>query len=74
LATDDTLLWIATALPLGILIGLAVVQALKALVERRRHLWLDAEEDALPDRRGQSARRPRRGGQGPDRDEAAQRP
>jgi hypothetical protein len=75
LATDDTLLWIATALPLGILICLAVVQGVKALVEHRRQLWLDAEEeDALPDRRGRSTRHPRRGGQGPGRDEAAQRP
>ena len=74
MTNDDTLLWIATVLPLGILIGLAVVQALKAIVERRRRLWLDAEEGALPVRRGHSTRRPRRSGQGPGGDEAAQRP
>jgi hypothetical protein len=74
MSNDDTLLWIATVLPLGILIGLAAVQAMTALVEHRRHLWLDAEEGALPDQRGQSTRRRRRRSQGPGRDEAAQRP
>ena len=36
MANDDTLLWIAAALPIGILIGLAAIQALNVIVKRRR--------------------------------------
>lgn len=47
---DDTLLWIATALPLGILIGIAVTQALNVIVRSRRQSRLDAEEEGAPPR------------------------
>jgi hypothetical protein len=36
MANDDTLLWLATVLPLGILIGLAAVQGLSAFFKRHR--------------------------------------
>ncbi len=36
MAHDDMLLWIATALPVGILIGLAAMQGLNVIVKRRR--------------------------------------
>ena len=42
--TEEKLLWIAIALPLVILIGLAAKQALNVIVRRRRQRRLDAEE------------------------------
>jgi hypothetical protein len=41
--TDDTLLWIATAV-LGILVGAAAVQASNAIVRRRRYGMTEAAE------------------------------
>jgi hypothetical protein len=52
---DDTLLWIATALPLGILIGIAATQALGVIIRNRRQSRLDAGEDDPPPRRRDQA-------------------
>jgi hypothetical protein len=66
MAEDAPLWWIATALPLGILIGLAVAQALIAIVKHHRQRRRPLEEEPVRRRHA----RPVRARDGDDGDDA----